>query len=118
MTVAVKKSRSPMEGDWPPVSVSFGSVTVKAAKPPERVLRANIKAGQDALRRGKSALLKPGVKLPRKKGIPLYFGCEDRPGWMVRELDGKRTVGRFVSGRFMVEKPASSATAKKRSPKA
>jgi hypothetical protein len=67
------------------------------------------------LKRGKEALIKPGVKLTRQKGIPLYFGCEDRPGWMVRELDGKKTIGRFANGRFLTEKPA--AQAKKRGTK-
>lgn len=107
MNAGLKKSKLPSsDGEWLPVSVSFGSVTVQVSQPPESVRRANIEAGQAALRRGKSALVKPGVKLIREKGIPLYFGCEDRPGWMVRELDGKTTVGRFMSGRFVAEKAA------------
>lgn len=116
MKSTIKKSNVPTSGgEWVPVSVSFGSVTVQVAQPPDHVRRANIEAGQAALRRGKSALVKPGVKLTRQKGIPLYFGCEDRPGWMVRELDGKKTVGRFMSGRFVAEKPAT--TTKKRGTK-
>lgn len=90
------------------VSVSFGAVTIRTSQPSESARRANIEAGQAALRRGKTALVKAGVKLPRQKGVPLYFGCEDRPGWMVRELNGKRTVGRFVSGRFVAEKHATA----------
>jgi hypothetical protein len=101
-------------GAWVPKSVSFGAVTVQVEAPPENVLQANIEAGQAALRRGKAALMKTGVKLTRGKGIPLYFGCDDRPGWMVRDLDGKKTVGRFVGGRFISEKPAISS--KKRIP--
>jgi hypothetical protein len=108
METDIKKSNHPpSDGEWEPVSVSFGAVTVQMARPPESVRRANIEAGQAALQRGKSALVKPGVKLTRQKGIPLYFGCEDRPGWMVRELDGKKTVGRFMSGRFVAEKRAT-----------
>lgn len=120
MKAAVKKSSAPKGGgEWVPVSVSFGSVTVRVDQPPESVRRANVEAGQAALRRGKAALLKPGVKLTREKGIPLYFGCDDRPGWMVRELDGKKTVGRFSSGRFVVENQSTSknqptTTSKKR----
>lgn len=101
---STKKSNIPPSGEWVPTSVSFGSVTVMVSKPPESVRQANVKAGQAALQRGKTALLKPGVKIAREKGVPLYFGCEDRPGYMVRELDGKRTVGRFAGGRFMAEK--------------
>ncbi len=116
MKTGIKKSNvPPAGGEWIPVSMSFGSVTVRVTQPPESVRRANIEAGQAALKRGKDALLKPGVKLTRQKGIPLYFGCEDRPGWMVRELDGKKTIGRFANGRFLAEK--SAAPAKKRGTK-
>ncbi len=106
---------SPVDGEWTPVSVTFGAVTVKTAQPPEHVRRANIEAGQAALRRGLSALLKPGIKLERQKGGPLFFGCEDRPGWMIRELDGQKTLGRFIRGRFVAEKahtPAQKRAAK------
>jgi len=82
------------------VSVSFGSVTIEGLPPPEHVRRTNIEAGQAALRRAKSALIKAGIKLPREKGVPLYFGCENRPGLMIQELDGKRTLGKFVRGYF------------------
>lgn len=107
MSAGVKNSNGPVtDSEWVPVSISFGSVTVQVAEPPESVRKANIEAGQAALRRGKSALAKPGVKLARQRGVPLYFGCEDRPGWMIRELDGKKTVGRFVGNRFLAEKTA------------
>lgn len=100
-----KNSNFPAVGDAPAtVSVSFGSVTIEAIQPPESVRRANIEAGQAALRRAKSALIKPGIKLPRQKGVPLYFGCEDQPGLMIQELDGKRTLGKFVRGRFRAVK--------------
>ena len=116
MALGVRKTRESNSGDT--VSVSFGAVTVKVVKPSESIRRANIEAGQAALQRGKSAITKIGVKIPRKKGTPLYFGSEDRPGWMVRELDGKRTMGRFVSGRFRAEKTEDSPAAKKRSTRA
>lgn len=108
-----KKSNTPPSGEWVRTSVSFGSVTVEVSKPPESVRQANVKAGQAALQRGKTALVKPGVKIAREKGVPLYFGCEDRPGYMVRELDGKTTVGRFAGGRFMAEKTSLVSNSKK-----
>ena len=46
-------------------------------------------------------LITPGIKLPRQKNVPLYFGCEDNPGWMIRELNGKRTIGRFIKDKFI-----------------
>lgn len=109
MKAAAKSTAPPDAGRaWVPKSVSFGAVTVQVEAPPEDVIQANIEAGQAALRRGKAALMKTGVKLTREKGIPFYFGCDDRPGWMVRDLDGKKTVGRFVNGRFISEKPIAS----------
>ena len=94
----------------PTVFVSFGSITIEAPPPPEHVRRANIEAGQAALRRAKSTLIKVGIKLPREKGVPLYFGCENRPGLMIQELDGKRTLGKFVRGCFrVVKQPGTSA---------
>ena len=86
-----------------PVTVSFGSVAVQVIPPTESERQANIAAGQAALRRGLQALLKPGIELARKKGVPYYFGIDDRPGWMVQELDGKKTTGRFVDGEFVAE---------------
>ena len=92
-------------GDASLRSVSFGSVTVQVSEPPESVRQANIKAGQVALERSKGALQKAGIKIPRQKGVPLYFGCEDKPGWMERELNGQKTLGKFVGGRFRAMKP-------------
>ena len=86
-----------------PVTVSFGSVTVQVMPPTESERQANIAAGQAALRRGLHTLLKPGIKLARKRGVPYYFGIDDRPGWMIQELDGKNSVGRFVDGEFVAE---------------
>jgi len=110
---SAKKSNIPPSGEWVRTSVSFGSVTVQVSRPPESVRQANVKAGQAALQRGKAALVKPGVKIAREKGVPLYFGCEDRPGYMVRELDGKRTVGHFAGGRFMAERTSSVSNSDK-----
>lgn len=102
MELKVKRSSLPSANEeQATVSVSFGSVTVEATLPPEHIRRANIEEGQKALIRAKSALIKPGIRLPREKGVPLYFGCDDQPGLLIRELDGKRTLGRIVRGRFV-----------------
>lgn len=86
------------------ISVTLGSVTVAVRQPTDSERQANILAGQVALSGLREALANPGVKLVRRKGVPLYFGCPDRPGWMIRELDGKKTMGRFVGDRFVPEK--------------
>lgn len=61
----------------------------------------NVKASQMALKRAKAALIKPGIKLQREKDVPLYFGCENHPGLMIEELNGKKRIGRFKRGRFV-----------------
>ncbi len=41
---------------------------------------------------------------PLGKMVGLYFGCEAHPGFMIRELGGKKTVGKFIGGHFCVVK--------------
>lgn len=115
MNPKVQTSDQPSAGEkQATVSVSFGSVTVEATPPPEHIRRANIEAGQAALKRAIAVLLKAGIKLPREKGVPLYFGCEDKPGLMIQELDGKRTLGKFVRGHFRAVKETESLARKVR----
>lgn len=89
-------------------TMSFGSVTVKVIRPSAAVVQRNIEDGQAALMRARAALSRPGVKINRAKGKPLYFGSADRPDVIIREVDGVRTTGKFVGGRFraLAEKPA------------
>lgn len=82
------------------ITVTVGDVTIRTVAPlPEEVQR-NIKAGQAALRRAGKALITPGVVIVRKKGVPLYYGSKEDPHLIVRELNGEKTVGKFVGGRF------------------
>jgi hypothetical protein len=101
-TLVKEASNSKRDDEWTPVSITFGGVTVQTMRPPERILRANIKAGQKALRRAKKAIITPGVDLQRNKGVPLYYGCDTDPGLIIQELDGKKSLGTFSGGRFRV----------------
>ena len=101
-SVDKEASASKHDDEWTPVSITFGSVTVETMRPPERILRANIKAGQEALRRAKKAIITPGFDLQRNKGVPLYYGCGTDPALIIQELDGKKSLGTFSSGRFQV----------------
>lgn len=80
--------------------VTFGSVTVRVSQPDEELVRQNIKEGQDALKRVHSVLVKPGISLSAPKGTPIFFAIPDRLDVIIREVDGVRTTGRFVDGRF------------------
>ena len=101
-TLVKETSNSKRDDEWTPVSITFGAVTVETMRPPEWILRANIKAGQEALRRAKEAIISPGVVLQRERGVPLYYGCDTDPGLIIQELDGKKSLGTFSGGRFRV----------------
>jgi len=81
-------------------SIAFGSVKVDAPKPAKSKVTRNVKNGQIALARAMNKIVKPGVRLNVEKGVPLYHADPKHPGQVVRELDGKRVIGRFVDGRF------------------
>lgn len=61
-----------------------------------------------AFARAIKGLLKPGVKLKVKKGVPLYSADPDHPEIIIRHLNGKTDYGRLSrSGAFLVrERPA------------
>lgn len=81
-------------------SVKFGSVTVKATAPSNAVVKRNIAAGQLALARAKTKILNPGVTISSEKGVPLFHADPNRPGLLIRILDGKEQSGKFVDGKF------------------
>lgn len=79
----------------------FGSVTIETtAEPSKATIRRNIKAGQEAFARGMQRLLKPGVDLPHVKDVPYYQADPERPGKLIRELNGKQESGVFKNGKF------------------
>lgn len=78
----------------------FGRVVVHAAGPLEAVERKNIAEGRTALSRAKSVLVRPGVQVQVKAGVPMYHADPAAPGFLLRTLDGRTTRGRFVGGKF------------------
>jgi len=82
------------------VKVKFGSVTVKVTAPSAAVVKRNVIAGQMALARAKARILKPGVRIASKRGVPLFHADPDQPGRLIRELDGEVQSGHFVDGTF------------------
>lgn len=79
----------------------FGDVRV-AVPPitPQSEFQHNIKQGQYALARAKSAILKRGVALRTAKNVALYHADPDNPDVIVRVKEGKSERGRFVKGCF------------------
>lgn len=82
--------------------VTFGSVTVMVRPPTEAEVRRNVEQSTEALARALKRLLRPGVRLYPKRGVPLYWRDEDHPGKFVRLLDGKRDLGVLENGDFKV----------------
>lgn len=86
------------------VTTRLGEVTVRGAKPNPELVKANVARSTQALERAGQKLMKPGVHLPEKKGVPRYSADENEPGVFVRRLDGKVTTGRLQNGRFVESK--------------
>ncbi|CAN7676744.1 hypothetical protein LJR098_002148 [Rhizobium sp. LjRoot98] len=82
------------------VKVTFGDVTVAGNRPSAESIQANVERSTDALARIGKKLVKPGVKLSKKKGIPRFSVDEDDPTIFVRVLDGHVDRGRMVDGEF------------------
>ncbi len=82
--------------------VKFGDVTVTGARPTAEAVRLNVARSTEALERVGKRLLTPGVRLPRKKGVPRFSVVESEPGVFIRELNGRVDRGRLVDGVFQV----------------
>lgn len=83
------------------ITLKFGSVELQTIRDP-KAFAANVKAGQEALRRARDALATPGVKLRMPRSIPRYSADPSNPTLLIRELRGKRQSGRLVNGKFIV----------------
>jgi hypothetical protein len=83
-------------------TVRFGSVVVNAASPKQVELRRNVNTGQAALARAASKIVKAGVSLPAGGSVPLFRADPQDPARLIRELNGKTSMGFFVGGKFKV----------------
>lgn len=83
------------------VKTKLGNVTVSGATPNAELVKINIARGTQALERVGKKLIKPGIRLPEKKGVPRYSADENSPGVIIRRLDGKVSTGRLENGQFV-----------------
>ena len=86
------------------MTTRFGNVTVSGQSPSAELVKINIARSSEALERVSKRLMRPGVNLPAKKGVPLYSADENDPGVFIRRLDGKVTTGHLRGGRFIETK--------------
>jgi hypothetical protein len=84
-------------------TLQYGAVTLKVSAVDPKEWARNVELGQQALKKVKSRLVKPGVKLRTRKGVPLFSADPTNPRRVVRELDGKREVGVFENGVFKAQ---------------
>jgi hypothetical protein len=83
-------------------TVTFGSVTVTGPAPSEAVVRENIAASRRALEGALDAFEKPGIRLPRRRNVPLSDPNE--PNILIRELNGREERGTMSEGQFIIAK--------------
>lgn len=86
------------------ITTKLGEVTVRGAKPSAELVEANVNRSTRALERVGKKLIKPGVHLPEKKGVPRYSADENNPDVFIRRLNGKVTTGRLQNGQFIETK--------------
>ena len=82
--------------------VRFGSVTITGGAPAAAIVKRNVALGQSALKRGFVAFARPGVKLPRGKGVPKYRADPNDPTILIRELNGRDERGTLADGKFKI----------------
>lgn len=82
--------------------VTFGNVTIAGSRPSADVVQKNVDLSTDALQRITVKLVKPGVTLPKKKGVPRFSVDENDPSIIIRVLDGKTDRGRLINGVFEI----------------
>jgi hypothetical protein len=94
-TVVVRDGKGPVRSVY-----SFGSAKLQSSKGAGKIPPETLEQSRNAMRQLGDRLLKPGVKLPDRKGVPKFYVDEADPALVVRELDGKRERGRFENGQF------------------
>lgn len=82
--------------------VTIGGVSALVDKPSAEQVRRNIAESSSALERAAKRIVKPGIRLGRKKGVPYYSADPEHPEIFIRILDDKKERGFLVDGKFQV----------------
>ena len=80
--------------------IRFGDISVPAADLTDEQIAKSIADSTGALRRAASRIVKPGVRIRPRKGVPLYHLDDDDPDVIIRTLDGVVERGIFAEGQF------------------
>lgn len=82
------------------VTTKLGNVTVSAQKPSAALVKDNVKRSSQALERAAARIVRGGVAIPQRKGVPLYSLDENNPKIVIRKLNGQISRGHLVDGKF------------------
>jgi len=85
--------------------ITVGTTTVRVGEPSATQVRRNVAQSTKALGDLVRAIARlPGVKLSPEHGtrIPLYRADPDRPGGLIRKLNGVEERGVIKNGKFKV----------------
>jgi hypothetical protein len=85
-------------------SVTFGSVTIRSARPEKQTIAANVASGHSALERVRDTITSAGIRLVAKKDVPFYHADPDQPERIIRRLGGRVEHGTFVDGEFKAQR--------------
>ena len=83
-------------------TLRFGSARVIAERPSKADIQSRVEESRLALAGLAARLIKPGVRIRKVKGVPLFYADPQHPDRLIRELDGKRESGAFRDGLFEV----------------
>ena len=80
------------------VRIGGGFVFSQKASPEER--KRGVQQSNTALERLSITLATPGVRLPRRRNVPLYSADPENSGLLIRKLNGKTERGVLEGGVF------------------
>jgi len=96
----LKKKRSLLSRLFPNREASVLTSIGIYTPAPEDIMR-NIKAGQEALLRGRVVLKKKGIRLENTASRPIYYCDPSDVKLIIREENGQIEKGRIVRGKFI-----------------
>lgn len=85
------------------ITVTCGSTTVVVPKPSEEQIQQGIREGRVMLEKLLIRLQKPGIKLPERPDVPVYFNDPTDPWRMIRKWRGKYEEVTLVDGKLQSE---------------
>lgn len=84
--------------------VTLGGTTIIVEHGPQGASPTGVQQSSQVLEQLGKKMRKPGIKLRVRKGVPRYSADENNPDLFIRLLDGKKDVGHFENGSFVVVK--------------